>query len=151
MYIYFLYSKNFCQAILQHIISDLVQNYWTLFSIPAWPWGKLLHYYSIWPVSCLIALFLAHYQQRVGTQIVTVKRVSSCCNSLTFVVDEIAYQTLIRSFLIKSWINKNQIMSWPPLLFTFILCFWVMIPSFFAFFCVLCKGEVHCKLGRISV
>lgn len=37
MYIYFLYTKNFLQAILQHIIPDILQNYWVLFYISVWP------------------------------------------------------------------------------------------------------------------
>lgn len=37
IYTYFLYTKNFHQATLQHIIPAMAQNYWVLFHIPVWP------------------------------------------------------------------------------------------------------------------
>lgn len=37
IYIYFLYTQIFTKPFLHHTIIDIVQNYTTLFSIPAWP------------------------------------------------------------------------------------------------------------------
>lgn len=38
MYIYLLYTQNLHKDISQQRITDLVQSYWALFSIPAWPY-----------------------------------------------------------------------------------------------------------------
>lgn len=90
---------------------------------------------------------MAHYQQWVGTQIVTVKSVRNCYNSPASVFHRIIYQTLIRSFLMNSALTKIKFKFWAGqhCFFTFILCFWGLILRFLAFFCVLYKGGVYLK------